>query len=63
LTPLIILLDDPVPEVRVHASIALSAFGREAVRALPQLRALAQDPNTNVASAASAAAGMIEKAG
>jgi HEAT repeat protein len=63
LTPLIILLDDPVPEVRVHTSIALSAFGREAMQALPQLRARAQDPNTNVASAASAAAGMIEKAG
>ena len=57
------LLDDPAPEVRIHASIALSALGREAAQALPQLRTHAQDSNANVASAASAAAGMIEKAG
>jgi HEAT repeat protein len=63
LPQLIWLLNDPVPEVRVHASIALSALGREAAQALPQLRAHAQDPDANAASAASAAAGMIEQAG
>jgi HEAT repeat protein len=62
LPPLIRLLDDPAPEVRVHASIALSALGREAAQALPQLRAHGQDPDANVAAAANAAAGMIEKA-
>jgi HEAT repeat protein len=62
LPPLIRLLDDPAPEVRVHASIALSALGREAAHALPQLRAHGQDPDANVAAAANAAAGMIEKA-
>jgi HEAT repeat protein len=63
LAQLIWLLDDPAPEVRVHASIALSALGREAAQALPQLRAHAQDPDANAASAAKAAAGLIEQAG
>jgi HEAT repeat protein len=63
LPPLIRLLDDPAPEARVNASIALSALGREATQALPYLQAHGQDPDASVAAAASAAAGMIEKAG
>ena len=62
LSPLIMLLEDPAPEVRVHAAVALSAFGREAAQALPHLQAHALDSDANVAAAASAAAGMIEKA-
>ncbi|MDR3719370.1 MAG: HEAT repeat domain-containing protein [Bryobacteraceae bacterium] len=62
LQPLSQLLDDPVPEVRVHACIALSGLGRDAAQALPGLRARAGDLDPNVASAAGAAAEMIEKA-
>jgi len=61
LQPLSQLLDDPVAEVRVHACIALSGLGRDGAPALPGLRARTEDPDANVASAAGAAAGMIEK--
>jgi HEAT repeat protein len=59
--PLAMLLEDSAPAVRLNAAIALSGFGREAVAALPKLRARAQDPDASVAAAARAAIETIEK--
>jgi HEAT repeat protein len=58
---LILLLNDPNPEARTNAGIALSARGPAAISALPALRAMQTDQDPWVAKIAKAAIDWIEK--
>jgi HEAT repeat protein len=54
------LLDDPEPEVRANAGIALGTLGPIAAPALPTLHVLRQDKDARVVAIANAAVERIE---